>query len=209
MATPADGIKLRPKGVYGCLALPRISVVPHVRGFLWIAISAVFVLNFLLYSPASKTPGTDPSALDWLFQSWPTLFAVPCAMWLLLNGPLSASPFGYRRLAARLLCFSSTQVFCMYFVPWPPFWIMMQSLGSASKNKETGVLVLTATMVWMIATVRHRALDAKKTAHPTVIFANGNGGNYAADLKVVENSSSQGSSVNTTLVRNGILLHGL
>src|SRR5260370_17320039 len=31
---------------------------------------------------------------------------------------------------------------------------MMESLGFRSKNKETGVLILVATMVWMIATVR-------------------------------------------------------
>jgi transitional endoplasmic reticulum ATPase len=198
------------------------------RGFLWIAISAVFVLSFLVYTPASRTPGTNPGPLDWLFQSWPTLFAAACAMRLLLNDTLSASPSWIQKACRVVLVFFVYSGF-LYFLRWPPFWTMTQSLGFTSKNKETGVLVLIATMVWMIATVRSivtgalrlpalglrprpasgRAPDVK-TAHPTVKFADVGGMEEAKSQirQVVENRLQPGKFRKYDVVRNGILLHG-
>jgi hypothetical protein len=126
---------------------------PTFRGFLWIAVGAVFVLGFLLYPPTSKTPGANPGPLDWLFQSWPALFASACAVWLLLNGPLSTSPSWIQKACRVVLAFFVYSGF-LYFLRWPPFWTLMQSLGFTSKNRETGVLILIGTIVWMIATVR-------------------------------------------------------
>jgi transitional endoplasmic reticulum ATPase len=201
---------------------------PTFRGFLWIAIGSVFVLSFLLYSPVTKTPGINPGPLDWLFQSWPALLAAACAMWLLLNGPLSASPSWVQKACRVVLVFFVYSGF-LYFLRWPPFWTMMQSLGFISKNKETGVLVLIATIVWMIATVRvivpgglrlpavglrprlagARAPDVK-TTRPTVRFADVGGMEEAKSQirQVVENRLQPGKLGKYGVVRNGILLHG-
>ncbi|MGH8335559.1 MAG: hypothetical protein ACRETL_01755 [Gammaproteobacteria bacterium] len=74
-------------------------------------------------------------------------------MWQLLNGPISAAPSWVQK-ACRVI-----QVFFIYsgflYLPrWTPFWTMMTALGFSSKNKETGVLILVATIVWIIAAVR-------------------------------------------------------
>jgi transitional endoplasmic reticulum ATPase len=201
---------------------------PTFRGFLWIAVGAVFVLSFLLYTTASKTPGTNPGPLDWLFHSWPALFAAACAMWLLLNGVLSVSPSWIQKACRLVLVFFIYSGF-LYFLRWPPFWSMMQSLGFTSKNKETGVLVLIATIVWMIATVRvivpgglrlpalglgprfagGRAPDMK-TTRPTVKFADVGGMEEAKSQvrQLVENRLQPGRFSKYGVVRNGILLHG-
>jgi transitional endoplasmic reticulum ATPase len=201
---------------------------PTFRGFLWIAIGSVFVLSFLLYSPVTKTPGINPGPLDWLFQSWPALLAAACAMWLLLNGPLSASPAWVQKACRVVLVFFVYSGF-LYFLRWPPFWTMMQSLGFTSKNKETGVLVLIATIVWMIATVRvivpgglrlptlgfrsglasGRVAEMKAT-RPTVRFADVGGMEEAKGQirEIVQNRLSPGKFAPYGVVRNGILLHG-
>src|SRR6266498_1205304 len=124
-----------------------------LRRFLWIAVGAIFVLSFLLYSPDSKTPGAQPGPTDWLFRNWPALFAAAGAMWLLLNGPVSATPSWMQKGCRAILVFFVYSGF-LNLLRWAPFWTMMQSLGFTNKNTETGVLILVATIIWMIATVR-------------------------------------------------------
>jgi hypothetical protein len=123
------------------------------RGFLWIAAGAVFVLSFLLYSPESKAPGAQAGPMDWLLRSWPALFATAGAMWLLLSGPAAAAPSWIQKACRVILVFFVYSGF-LYLLRWAPFWTMMQSLGFTSKNKETGVLVIVATIIWIIASVR-------------------------------------------------------
>lgn len=198
------------------------------RGFLWIAVGTAFVLSFLLYSPPAKVPGANPGPMDWLFQSWPALFAAAGAMWLLVSGPVSAAPSWIQKACRVVLVFFVYSGF-LYFLRWPPFWTMMQSLGFTSKNKETGVLILVATIVWMIATVRvivpgglrlpsfsfgHKAFVTQpprvETTRPKVTFANVGG---YEDTKreireVVQNRLQGGTLKRYGVIRNGILLHG-
>ena len=198
------------------------------RGFLWIAVGTAFVLSFLLYSPPAKVPGANPGPMDWLFQSWPALFAAAGAMWLLVSGPVSAAPSWIQKASRVVLVFFVYSGF-LYFLRWPPFWTMMQSLGFTSKNKETGVLILVATIVWMIATVRAivpgglrlpsfgfrprlaggRAPDVK-TTRPTVRFADVGGMEEVKSQirQLVENRLQPGRFSKYGVVRNGILLHG-
>jgi transitional endoplasmic reticulum ATPase len=198
------------------------------RGFLWIAVSTVFVLSFLLYSPPAKAPGANPGPMDWLFQSWPALFAAAGAMWLLVSGPASAAPSWIQKTCRVVLVFFVYSGF-LYVLRWPPFWTMMQSLGFTSKNKETGVLILVATIVWMIATVRvivpgglrlptlglrsrlagGRAPDVK-TTRPAVRFADVGGMEEAKSQiqQLVENRLQPGKFGKYGVIRNGILLHG-
>jgi len=207
---------------------PSRGLWSSLRGFLWIAVGSVFVLSFFLYSPESKSPGTHAGPLDWLFQSWPALFAAAGAMWLLLNGPASAAPSWVRKACQVILVFFVYSGF-LYFLRWPPFWTVMQSLGFTSKNKETGVLILVATIVWMIATVRvivpgglrlpafGRGLrppgttaPEMKTTRPTVRFADIGGMDEAkAQIRqIVENRLKPGRFDRYGVVRNGILLYG-
>ena len=200
----------------------------NFRGFLWIAVGTVFILSFLLYSPESTTAGAQPGSMDWLFRSWPSLFAAAGAMWLLLAGPALAAPSWMQKGCRVILVFFVYSGF-LHLLRWAPFWTMMQSLGFTSKNKETGVLILVATMVWMIATVRVvvsgglrlpafglRTRLARPTApemtttRPTVRFA---------DVAGLEETKSQIRQLIETrlkpakfseygVIRNGILLHG-
>jgi len=198
------------------------------RGFLWIAVGTAFVLSFLLYSPPVKAPGINPGPMDWFFQSWPALFAAAGAMWLLVSGPVSAAPSWIQKACRVVLVFFVYSGF-LYFLRWPPFWTMMQSLGFTSKNKETGVLILVATIVWIIATVRvivpgglrlpsfglrprlagGRAPDVK-TTRPTVRFADVGGMEEVKSQirQIVENRLQPGRFIKYGVVRNGILLHG-
>jgi hypothetical protein len=126
---------------------------PTIRGLLWLAVGSVFVLSFVLYSPESTTPGAHSGPLDWVFRSWPALFAAAGAMWLLLDGPISGAPSWIQKGFHVVLVFFVYSGF-LYLLRWALFWRMVQSLGFTNKNKETGVLILVATIVWMIATVR-------------------------------------------------------
>ena len=198
------------------------------RGFLWAAVGAVFVLSFFLYSPESNTPGTPAGPMDWLFHSWPALFAMAGAMWLLLSGPASTAPSWIQKAGRLILVFFVYSGF-LYMLRWAPFWTMMESLGFTSKNKETGVLVLVATIVWIIATVRVIVLGGlrlpslglrprlagarspeAKTTRPSVRFADVGGMEEAKSQirEVVENRLRPGKFGKYGVVRNGILLYG-
>ena len=200
----------------------------NFRGFFWIAVGTVFILSFLLYSPESTTAGAQAGPMDWLFRSWPALFAAAGAMWLLLAGPASAAPSWMQKGCRVLLVFLVYSGF-LHLLRWAPFWTMMQSLGFTSKNKETGVLVLVATMVWMIATVRvivpgglrlpgfsfgHEAFATQpprvETTRPKVSFADVGGCDDAKQqiTEIVQNRLNPGRLKQYGVVRNGILLHG-
>ena len=199
-----------------------------LRGFLWIAVGAVFVLSFLLYSPESKIPGAQAGPTDWLFRSWPALFAAAGAMWLLLNGPVSATPSWMQKGCRVILVFFVYSGF-LHLLWWAPFWTFMQSLGFTNKNAETGVLILVATIIWMIATVRvivpgglrlpalgfrprpaGPAAPEIRTTRPTIKFADVGGLEEAkAQIRqLVENRLKPGKFSKYGVIRNGILLHG-
>ncbi len=198
------------------------------RGFLWIAVGAVFVLSFFLYSPESTPSGVQSAPMGWLFRNWPALFAAAAAVWLLLNGPISAAPSWVQKAGRVILVFFIYSGF-LYLLRWAPFWTMMSALGFTSKNKETGVLILVATIVWIIATVRvmvpgglrlpafgfrsHPKTTSTpeiKTTRPSVTFADVGGMEEAkAQIRqVVENRLSPQKFDRYGVVRNGILLHG-
>ena len=198
------------------------------RGYLWIAVGAVFVLSFFLYSPESTPSGAQPAPMGWLFRSWPALFAAAAAVWLLLNGPISAAPSWVQKAGRVILVFFIYSGF-LYLLRWAPFWTMMSALGFTSKNKETGVLILVATIAWMIASVRvivpgglrlpgfglrsrlqGTGAPELKTARPSVTFADVGGMEEAkAEIqRVVENRLKPGRFRKYGVERNGILLYG-
>ncbi len=201
---------------------------PTVRGVLWLAVGSVLVLSFFLYSPESTTPGAQSGPLDWVFRSWPSLFAAAGAVWLLLDGPILGAPSWIQKGFRVVLVFLVYSGF-LYLLGWTPFWRMMQSLGFTNKNKETGVLILVATIVWMIATVRvivpgglrlpwfgfrprvvSTTAPEVNTVRPTVTFAEVGGMGEAKEQirQVVENRLNPGKFGKYGVVRNGILLHG-
>jgi transitional endoplasmic reticulum ATPase len=166
--------------------------------------------------------------MDWLFRSWPSLFAAAGAMWLLLAGPALAAPSWMQKGCRVILVFFVYSGF-LHVLRWAPFWTMMQSLGFTSKNKETGVLILVATMVWMIATVRVvvsgglrlpafglRTRLARPTApemtttRPTVRFADVGGLEETKSQirQLIETRLKPGKFSEYGVIRNGILLHG-
>lgn len=166
--------------------------------------------------------------MGWLFRSWPAPFAAAAGIWLLVNGPVSAASPWIQKGCRLILVFFVYSGF-LYLLRWAPFWAMMQSLGFTDKNKVTGVLVLVATMVWMIATVRvivpgglrlpplgFRPRSAgpvapeMKTTRPTVRFADVGGMEEVKSQirQVVENRLKPGKFREYGVTRNGILLHG-
>jgi hypothetical protein len=198
------------------------------RGFVWLAVGSVFVPSYFLYSPESTTPGAEPGPIDWIFRSWPALFAAAGAMWLLLDGPISGAPSWIQKGFRVVLVFFVYSGF-LYLLRWAPFWTMMKSLGFGNKNKETGVLILIATIIWMIATVRvivpaglrlpfggfrprlaGTSAPEVKATRPAVRFADVGGMDEAKDQirRIVENRLKPGKFGKYGVVRNGILLHG-
>lgn len=124
--------------------------------FLWTAAGATLTLSYFLYSPESSTSGSQATPLGWLFRSWPALFALAGTMWLLLDGPLSGVGSWIQKGCRVVLGFFVYSGF-LYFLRWSPFWAMMRSLGFTDKNKETGVLILIATIVWICDGANNRA----------------------------------------------------
>jgi ATPase family associated with various cellular activities (AAA) len=198
------------------------------RGFVWLAVGSVFVLSYFLYSPESTTPGAEPGPIDWIFRSWPALFAAAGAMWLLLDGPISGAPSWIQKGFRVVLVFLVYSGF-LYLLRWTPFWRMMQSLGFTNQNKETGVLILIARIIWMIATVRvivpgrlrlpfggfrprlaGTSAPEVKATRPAVRFADVGGMDEAKDQirRIVENRLKPEKFGKYGVVRNGILLHG-
>ena len=93
-------------------SLPRGLASLSLRGILWIAVAAVVFLSYILYTPEPAARGMQPGVADWIFRSWPALFASALGMWLLLSGPIVNAPSGCRRASASRWCFLSIRVSC-------------------------------------------------------------------------------------------------
>ena len=198
-----------------------------LRGLLWGVVGSVLLLSYFLYTPSSNT--TPEGAADWIFRSWPALFAAGLAMWLLLHGSVSAAHPLVQR-ACRLAMFFFVYCGFLYLLKWNPFWRWMLSLGFENKNTTAGFLILVSTFVWLAVTLRilfgfrlptsgfgfaipaltRRSAPEMKTARPTVTFADIGGMEEAKERirEVVENRVNRSRFDKYHIVRNGVLLYG-
>jgi hypothetical protein len=120
------------------------------RGLLWFGVFSVLILSYVLYLPQSATRGAHPGLLDWAFGSWQALFAMALATWLLLRGPLAATP-SFVQKAARLLMLFLTYAAFLYLLKWNPLW---NSTGLKNRDMTEGLLILASTLVWIVASIR-------------------------------------------------------
>jgi hypothetical protein len=93
----------QPKG------LPAIGL----KGALWIAVVAVLLLSYVLYTPPKTANGFE-GATDWIFQSWPALGAATLAMWLLLKGPVASAHPMVQKACRLAMFFLPTVFFCTF-----------------------------------------------------------------------------------------------
>ena len=85
--------------------------------------------------------------------SWPSLFVIAIAMWLLLRGPAAKMPPFVRKGCRTAMVFFAYCGF-LYLLKWDPFWEWMLSLRLENRNQAEGFLILASTLVWLIATLR-------------------------------------------------------
>ena len=123
------------------------------RGLLWSAVASVLLLSYFLYKPQSAIKGAPPGPMDWIFQSWPALFAMAAATWLLLQGPLVATPSFVQKCCRFIMAFFAFAGF-LYLLKWNPFWNGMRWLGFENRNKTEGFLILVSTLIWLISMLR-------------------------------------------------------
>ena len=90
--------------------------------------------------------------MDWIL-SWPALFAMALATWLLLQGTLAFAP-SFVQKAARLVMLFSTYAAFLYLLKWNPLWNSTQLLGLKNRNTVEGFLILVSTFVWFVASIR-------------------------------------------------------
>jgi transitional endoplasmic reticulum ATPase len=208
----------QPKG------LPAIGL----KGALWAAVGAILLLSYVLYTPPQTSSGSE-GATDWIFQSWPALFAATLAMWLLLRGPV-ATAHPLIQKACRLAMFFFAYCGFLYILKWDPFWQLIRGLGFESHNKAEGFLILVSTLIWLGLSLRvlfafrfpvsghgfgipvltkNRAPEMK-TTRPTVTYADVGGMEDAKQQirEIVENRLNPGKFNKYGVVRNGILLYG-
>jgi transitional endoplasmic reticulum ATPase len=202
----------------------------RLRGILWIAVAGVIFVSYLLYTPEPPAHGMEPGIADWLFRSWPALFASALGVWLLLVGPIANAPSWAQKGARLAMVFLIYSGF-LFLLRWNPFWSGMNSLGFTSRNTDMGVLILVATIIWILATVRvffgwlrlpafgfgfgSRAISesttpAIKVTRPDVKFRDVGGMEEAKEQirQIVENRLRPAKFEKYGVVRNGILLHG-
>lgn len=203
--------------------------VPAVglRGLLWAVVVSVLLLSYFLYTPFSNT--ASEGAADWIFRSWPALFAAALAMWLVLHGPAAAAHSLIQK-ACRLAMFFFIYCGFRYLLKWNPFWRWMLSLGFENKNTTEGFLILVSTLVWLAMTLRilfgfrlpapgfnfgipalsRRSAPEMKATPPSVTFADVGGMEEAKQQirEVVENRLNPARFRKYGVVRNGILLYG-
>lgn len=206
---------------------PRSVSALGIRGLLWVVVASVFLLSYLLYTPPSSATSGGEGPADWIFRSWPALFAAALAMWLLLKGPAtSAHPLV--RKACRLAMLFFLYSGFLYVLKWNLFWKWMLALGFENRNKTEGFLILVSTLVWLAMTLRvlfggfrlpslgfgipalaNRAPEMR-TTRPIVTFADVGGMEEAKQQiqEIVENRLHPGKFGKYGVVRNGILLHG-
>jgi hypothetical protein len=123
------------------------------RGLLWFGVFSVLLLSYLFYTPQFATRGAHPGPVDWVFQSWPALLAMPLATWLLLQRPLAFTP-SFVQKAARLVMLFFTYAAFLYLLKWSALWNSTQSLGLKNRNMAEGFLILVSTLVWFVASIR-------------------------------------------------------
>jgi hypothetical protein len=124
-----------------------------LRGLLWFGVLSVLLLSYFVYAPQSATRGAHPGLVDWVLQSWPALFAMALAIWLLLQGPLAFAP-SFVQKAARLVMLFFTYAAFLYLLKWNPLWNSTQLLGLKNRNMAEGFLILASTLVWFVASIR-------------------------------------------------------
>lgn len=205
-------------------AVPAIGL----RGMLWIVVISVLLLSYVLYAPPASTR-TPEGAADWIFQSWPALFAAALAMWLVLDGPAAAGRLLVQR-ACRLAMFFFLYCGFLYLLKWNPFWKWMLTLGFENRNKTEGFLILVSTLFWLVMTLRvlfgfrlpslgfgfgipaltRSSAPEMKSTRPTITFADVGGMEDAKRQirEIVENRLHPGKFGKYGVVRNGILLFG-
>ena len=85
-------------------------------------------------------------------SSWPVLFAVALAMWLVLRGPARKKPSWVQRTCRVATAFFAYAGF-LYLLKWDPFWKLL-SVDLNNRNRIEGFLILLSTLIWLIATLR-------------------------------------------------------
>lgn len=204
----------------------RVLPAMGLRGLLWIVVVSVLLLSYVLYAPSAQAP---EGATDWIFQSWPALFAAALAMWLLLKGPV-ATAHGVIQKACRLAMVFFLYSGFLYLLKWNMFWKWMLALGFENRNKTEGFLIFVSTLVWLYITLRilfgfrlpilgfgfgipaltRGGAPQMKTARPNITFADVGGMEEAKQQirEIVENRLHPDRFGKYGVVRNGILLHG-
>jgi hypothetical protein len=129
---------------------PRGLTSLSLRGILWIAVAAIVSLSYILYTPEPAARGMQPGVADWIFRSWPALFASALGMWLLLSGPVVNAPRWVQKGARLAMVFFVYSGF-LFLLRWNPFWAWMNALGFTNRNTDMGVLILVATIFWILA----------------------------------------------------------
>jgi hypothetical protein len=86
-------------------------------------------------------------------SSWPALFAAALAMWLVLKGPAANKPSWFQKPCRVAMVFFLYSGF-LYLLKWNPIWGWIASVDFGNRNKVEGFLILIATLVWIIATLR-------------------------------------------------------
>ena len=123
------------------------------RGLLWFGVFSVLLLSYFLYTPQSATRGAHPGPVDWVLESWPALFSMALATWLLLQGPLAFTP-SFVQKATRLVMFFFTYAAFLYMFKWNTLWNSTQLLGLKNRDMAEGFLILVSTLVWLVASIR-------------------------------------------------------
>ena len=204
----------------------RVIPAMGLRGLLWIVVVSVLLLSYVLYAPSAQAP---EGATDWIFQSWPALFAAALAMWLLLKGPV-ATAHAVVQKACQLAMFFFLYSGFLYLLKWNTFWKWMLALGFENRNKTEGFLIFVSTLVWLGATLRvlfrfrlptfgfgfgipaltRNSAPEMKTTRPNITFADVGGMEEAKQQirEIVENRLHPDRFGKYGVVRNGILLFG-
>jgi transitional endoplasmic reticulum ATPase len=205
-------------------SLARRNIPASAQWILWGIIASVLVSSFFLYRPQSNAPA---GVADWIFRSWPALFACSAGMRLLLAGPLMKTPPLFRKAGRLVMIFFAYSGF-LYLLRWNPFWRWMLSLGFENRNKTEGFLILVSTLAWLVASLRViwpgmrvpvigsrpggrlSTAPEMKATRPGVTFADVGGMEDAKQQirDIVENRLNSGRFARHGVVRNGILLHG-
>ena len=128
----------------------RVIPAMGLRGLLWIVVVSVLLLSYVLYAPSAQAP---EGATDWIFQSWPALFAAALAMWLLLKGPVATAHALVQKVCQLAMFFFLYSGF-LYLLKWNTFWKWMLALGFENRNKTEGFLIFVSTLVWLYITLR-------------------------------------------------------